>query len=115
MKILIVDDNADMREMIQSFLPESFDEIRECFDGSEALDCYRSFRPDWVLMDWEMRPVDGLSATRQILVNFPEANILLVTQHNDPELADAAYKAGAKGFVLKDDLPALRHLLMLQL
>jgi CheY-like chemotaxis protein len=112
MKILIVDDNADMREMIHSFLPESFDEIRECVDGSESLESYRSFRPDWVLMDWEMKPVDGLSAIRQILTNFPKANILLVTQHNDPELATAAYEAGAKGFVLKDDLLKLRRLLL---
>lgn len=112
MKILIVDDNAAMREMIRSFLPESFDEIRECNNGSRALDCYRSFRPDWVLMDWEMKPINGLAAIRQILVDFPDAKIVLVTQHDDPELATAAYEAGAKGFVLKDNLLALRRLLL---
>jgi two-component system response regulator DegU len=112
MKILIIDDNAAMRQMIRSFLPEAFDEIRECSDGSEALDCYSSFLPDWVLMDWEMKLIDGLAATRQILANFPEARILLVTQHDDPELSTAAYEAGAKGFVLKDDLPALRSFLL---
>jgi DNA-binding NarL/FixJ family response regulator len=112
MKILIVDDNAAMREMVRSFLPASFDEICECADGSEALDRYRSFSPDWVLMDWEMKPVDGLVAIRQILIDFPDAKILLVTQHDDPELLTAAFDAGVKGFVLKDDLPALRRLLL---
>jgi DNA-binding NarL/FixJ family response regulator len=63
-------------------------------------------------MDWEMKLGGGLAATRQILVNFPEARILLVTQHDDPELSAAAYEAGAKGLVLKDDLPTLRLLLL---
>ena len=112
MKILIVDDNAAMRDLIHSFLPESFDEIRECINGSEVLECYRSFRPDWVLMDWEMKPVNGLAAIRQILASFPDARILMITQHDDPELVTAAYEAGAKGCVLKDDLLALRHLLV---
>ena len=111
MKILTVDDNATMREMIRSVLPEVFDEIRECEDGSEALDCYNSFLPDWVLMDWEMKLVNGLAAMRRIIVNFPDARVILVTQHDDPELLAAAYEAGAKGVVLKDDLPTLRSLL----
>ena len=114
MKILIVVDNPVMRELIPSFLPESFDEIRECIDGTDALDCYRPFRPDRVLIDWEMKPVDGLPATHQILVNFPDANVLLVTQHDDPELAAAAYETEAKGFVLKDDLLQLHRLLLPQ-
>jgi len=101
-----------MREMMRAFLPESFDQICECVDGSEALSCYTSFRPDWVLMDWEMKRVDGLVATRQILDNFPEAKILLVTQHDDVELRSAAYDVGAKAIVLKDDLSVLRHLLL---
>lgn len=111
MKILIVDDNAAMREMICSFLPRSFDDICECEDSSDALDHYRSFVPDWVLMDWETKRMDGLAATRAILADFPEAKILFVTQHDDPELRAAAMEAGAKGFVLKDDLSALRPIL----
>jgi DNA-binding NarL/FixJ family response regulator len=53
-----------------------------------------------------------VAASGQILVNFLEARILLVTQHDDPELSAAAYGAGAKGIVLKDDRPALRLLLL---
>jgi len=114
MKILIVDDNPAVREMIRSFLPEAFDQVCECADGSDALVCYRSFRPDWVLMDWDMKGLNGLAATREILVEFPEARIVFVTQHEDPELRIAADEAGAKGFVLKDDLSALRSLLFVQ-
>ena len=54
-------------------------------------------------MDWEMR-TDGLTATRRLVEAHPEARILIVTQHDDEELREAALEAGARGFVLKDDL-----------
>ena len=63
-------------------------------------------------MDWEMKEMDGLTATRQIIKNLPEAQILLVTQYNDRVLREAANEAGASGFVLKDDLLALRTYLL---
>jgi two-component system response regulator DegU len=109
MKILIVDDNSKMREMIRNFLQDLFEEIRECDDGIKALAFYANFHPDWVLMDWEMKEMDGLTATRQIIERFPEANILIVTQFDDVELRTAASDAGASGYVLKDDLQSLRH------
>ena len=62
--------------------------------------------PDWVLMDWEMR-TDGLTATRRIIKAHPQARILIVTKHDDDKLRNAAIEAGARGFVLKDDLLAL--------
>lgn len=108
MKILIVDDNAGMREMMRSFLPESFDEVCECDDGFDALDCYRAFLPDWVLMDWEMKRMDGLAATRDIINAFPSARILMLSQHSNRELHSAANEAGACGFFPKDNLLDLR-------
>lgn len=84
--------------------------VGECSDGSDALACYEAHRPDWILMDWEMK-TDGLTTTRRIINAYPDARILIVTQHDDAELRDAAMKAGARGFVLKDDLLALRSYL----
>jgi DNA-binding NarL/FixJ family response regulator len=106
LKILIVDDNPQARTMIKHYLHELADVVAECADGADALDCYEKNRPDWVLMDWEMR-TDGLTATRRIIKAHPEARILIVTQHDDDSLRDAALAAGARGFVLKDDLLAL--------
>ncbi len=105
LKVLIVDDNKQARTMIKHYLHEIADVVAECEDGADALDCYEKNRPDWVLMDWEMR-TDGLTATRRIVKAHPEARILVVTQHGE-ELRDAAIEAGARGFVLKDDLLAL--------
>jgi len=111
MKILIVNDNAAMSEMIRSFLPKTFDDICECEDSFDALNYYRSFLPDWVLMDWEMKRMNSLATTREILADFPDAKIVFVTQHDDPELRAAASGAGARAVVLKDDLSALRPIL----
>ncbi len=106
LKVLIVDNNRQARTMIKHYLHELADVVAECADGADALDCYEKNRPDWVLMDWEMR-TDGLTATRRIIKAHPEARILIVTQHDDDRLRDAALAAGARGFVLKDDLLAL--------
>lgn len=106
-KVLIVDDNAQMREMTRFYVRQWAREIRECCDGSEALATFSDFQPDWVLMDWEMKQMDGLTATKEILKAFPSAKILMFTQFDDNELRDAATNAGASGFVLKDDLGGL--------
>lgn len=58
-------------------------------------------------MDWEMKRVDGLEATRHIRAHDPGAQILFVTQYDDAELRRAASEAGACGFVAKDDLLVL--------
>jgi CheY-like chemotaxis protein len=110
-KILIVDDNAETRRMTRFFLRDLPFEFEECADGSDALACYEKTRPDWVLMDWEMKQMNGLTATRRIIKAHPEARILMFTQHDDDELRKAAVEAGARGFVLKDDLLALRSFL----
>ena len=111
MKILIVDDHEGMRELMRSFLPAAFDEIYECADGSDAVDCYREHLPDWVLMDWKMKRMNGLEATRHIIEQYPQAKILMVTNHDAKNLRQAAQEAGAKGFVTKDDLLAMRPFL----
>ncbi len=105
-RVLIVDDSRPMRELIKMTLAGVAEVVGECADGADALGCYEANRPDWVLMDWEMR-TDGLTATRRIIKAHPEARILIVTQHDDNNLRDAAIEAGARGFVLKDDLLAL--------
>ncbi len=111
MKILIVDDNPQMRQMVKLYLRDVADETRECADGAEACDAYAAFEPDWVLMDWEMKLMDGLAATRGIMAKFPDAHILFVTQYDDDELRRAAKDAGACGYISKDNLLGLRSFL----
>ena len=111
MRLLIVENNGQMREMIKLFLRDLAKEFAERADGSEALAAFREFAPDWVVMDIGMDKVDGLEATRQIMAAFPLARIVMLTQYDDPELRRAARKAGAQAYLTKSDLLPLRKLL----
>jgi two-component system response regulator DegU len=111
MKMLIVDDNPPMRRLIGRVVNDLVSEIRECGDGDEALEAYRQHRPDWVLMDIEMSRMDGITATREILAAFPDAKVVIVSKHGDEQMREAARKAGARGYVLKENLLALRELI----
>jgi CheY-like chemotaxis protein len=104
MNIMIVDDNASIRAMIRSILEQMTDTFCECSDGSEAVESYASFHPDWVLMDIKMNRMDGYQAMEAIRSTFPEAKVIMITQYNDPELKERARRAGAVDFVLKEHL-----------
>jgi CheY-like chemotaxis protein len=109
--VLIVEDSEPMRQMIKTLIADVATEVHERGDGAEALDAYSAHRPDWVLMDIAMPGVDGITATREIIGAFPDANILIVTDYDDAELREAARQAGACGYVLKENLLALRELI----
>lgn len=95
--------------MMRLCLSDLTDQFLECEDGADALPAFAEFMPDWVLMDWEMRTVDGLTAARQLLERFPSARIMLVTQYDDPELRQTAADSGVRGFFRKDELFKLKR------
>ena len=107
----MVEDNYQMRRLIKSVVGGLADAVFECGDGEEALEAYRAHRPDWVLMDIEMKRLDGLSATRQIKAAFPEARIVIVTEYDQTDWREEARRAGACDYVLKENLSELRHIL----
>lgn len=112
MMLLIVEDNASMRQLIRRLTSDLADRVVECADGSEALAAYEQHHfseADWVLMDLEMAVMDGLTATRQLCAAHPEARIVIVTRYNDKEVRTAATEAGACKFVPKENLLALRQ------
>ena len=111
MKVLIVEDNQAMRQMIHRIVAQVAGDICECGDGATAYSLYGQLRPDWVLMDIEMGEVNGIAATRQIKNDYPNASIIIVTNYNDTKMREAAYRAGACGYVLKENLHQLEALL----
>ena len=110
MIFMIVDDNGEMRRLIRNFLPDGH-EVVECADGAEAIANYQSRQPDWVTMDIRMPFLDGIAATARIIASFPRAKIIMVTEFTDDDLREAARKAGALDYVLKEDLSPLRQLI----
>ena len=111
MKLMIVDDHRGMRQTLRRLLATAHDEICECSDGDEAIEAYRRFRPDWVLMDIVMKDLDGISATRRITASFSDARVIVLTEHDSSQFRRAAGAAGACGFVLKENLLELRFML----
>jgi len=108
---MIVDNSDDVRRILRTVVADLADPIYECRDGNEAVDAYVAHRPDCVLMDLSMTPMDGITATRNIVRMFPEARIVIVTQYDDARLRQAAQQAGATGYVLKDNLLDVRRFL----
>jgi len=111
MRLLIVDDYAPMRRLLGRVVEDLFSVVEECDDGAEALNAYARHRPDWVFMDIEMKRTDGITATRDLVRAFPEAKVVIVSKHDDERLREAARTAGARGYVLKENLFAVRELL----
>ena len=111
MKVLIVDDNEEVRRMIRTFIADLVDEVVECTDGIDVLTAYSDHRPDFILMDLKMKLVDGLTATKQVKQEFPEARIVMVSQWEEQRLRNAATLAGAEAYVGKEDLDPLRKIL----
>jgi CheY-like chemotaxis protein len=109
MKLLIVEDNPEMRRMLRRIVIGLAADVTECEDGSTALAAYAQAQPDWVLMDIEMKAMDGITATRQIVAAWPQARVVIVTSHDHQELRNAAEAAGACGYVLKENLLELRQ------
>ena len=102
--VLIVDDSQPMRELIKMTLAGVAEIVGECSDGAGAMSAYEHLRPDWVLMDLDMKNVGGITATRQITAAHPEAKVIIVTDYNDDELRRAAREAGAIEYVVKENL-----------
>jgi CheY-like chemotaxis protein len=111
MKILIVDDNTQVRAIMREYLPAEVSDVYECGDGGAAVLLYGLYRPDWVLMDQDMPVMDGITAIREILAEFPSANICMVTAIDDDDLRKEAIAAGASGFVVKDNLYQIEGIL----
>jgi CheY-like chemotaxis protein len=111
MKIMIVDDHAEMRRLLRTMLSDLASELMECTDGAEAVATFTRQRPDWTIMDISMPGMNGLEATRRIQKQFAGSRIVMLTQHDTPQMRAAALQAGACAFISKDNLGELGSLL----
>jgi DNA-binding NarL/FixJ family response regulator len=104
-RVLIVDDHAVIRRGVQGILstyPE-WDLCGEADNGQDAIRLAGELAPEVVIMDVSMPGMNGLEATRIIHEVLPETKILLLTLHSSSEFVRSAFRAGARGYVLKSD------------
>jgi two-component system chemotaxis response regulator CheY len=101
-RILLVDDSTYIRAVLGSIITEAgFEVAGEAADGEEAIRKYMHLKPDLVLMDVIMEPMNGMAATKAILNKDPEAKILMVTVLEDKDILVDLMKMGAKGYITK--------------
>ena len=102
-RILVVDDHPLMREGIGALLADQSDMILvgEAADGHEAVERWRSLRPDVTLMDLQMAGMSGIDAIIAIRNEHPDARVIVLTTYAGDVLALRALKAGARAYVLK--------------
>jgi DNA-binding NarL/FixJ family response regulator len=106
-RVLVVDDQSMVRAGFRMLLAgeEDIEVVAEASNGLEAVDKAARFDPEVILMDIRMPELDGLQATRRILAKDRDARILVLTTFDLDEYVYEALRAGASGFVLKDDSP----------
>jgi two-component system, NarL family, response regulator NreC len=104
MKILLVDDHEIMREGICALLrkhPE-MDVVGQAADGRMAIDMVRELQPDVVVMDIGMPNLNGIEATRQMIIENPHLKVMALSTHSDGSVVAKMIKAGATGYMLKE-------------
>lgn len=109
MKIIVVDDDKIVAVSLKTIL-EASGKIQVAALGSsgeEAIELYKEYNPDVVLMDIRMNGMTGLEAGEIILKNDPDARILYLTTFADDEYIGKALEIGAKGYILKQDFEGI--------
>jgi DNA-binding NarL/FixJ family response regulator len=101
--VLLVDDHALVRRGFRRLLEDdpAIVVVGEAGDGDTAIGLAELLKPRVVIMDFSMPGIDGVTATRRILERSPGLAILMLTMHGDPNVAQLALQAGARGYLLK--------------
>jgi PAS domain S-box-containing protein len=108
MRILIVDDHELVRSGVRSVLAgrRDFQVCGEAVDGQDAIEKAQQLTPDVIVMDVSMPKLNGLDATREIRRILPQTSVLVLSQHDSPEMMRQALNAGARGYVVKSAIAA---------
>jgi two-component system invasion response regulator UvrY len=104
--VLTVDDQRIFLQTARSLIEATpgFEQVGEAASGEEALELAADLRPDLVLVDVRMPGMDGVETARRLTLADPDATVVLISLEDVPQLSSAVARAGAAGYVRKQDL-----------
>jgi len=101
-KVLIVDDSSLMRRLLKNILIKNgYDVIGEAINGRLGVEQFKALKPDIVTMDMVMDEMNGLEALRAIIIEDPNASVIMVSSMGQEVIVRDAIVSGAKHFLLK--------------
>jgi DNA-binding NarL/FixJ family response regulator len=101
-RVLLADDHRLLREAFTQLLEPACDVVGAVADGRALLTAARELRPDIVVLDIAMPLLNGLDAARQLKRVLPEVKVIFLTMSEDSDVAAAAFRLGASGYLLKN-------------
>jgi DNA-binding NarL/FixJ family response regulator len=104
-RILLADYHASMRASLRGLIDRQPDMevVGEAENGQTMLQLNGNLKPDVVVMDINIPDLNGIDAARQMISGSPEVNLLVLSMYSNPEFVDGMLKAGAYGYLLKED------------
>lgn len=111
MKIQLIENSARMRGTIIKIIDRNDYEYFHCDEGEDAISQYILNKPDWVLIDLEMKKISGLIIACQIRHTDPTAKIILLSGYDEYEFRKTAEKNGVRHYLLKENLLSLQELI----
>lgn len=108
MNVVIVDDDYLVVNSLKTIVTASgIDVLAIGYNGMEAIELYKEYRPDLILMDIRMEEMNGIEASKEILKIDSNAKILLITTFQDDEYISEALSLGCKGYILKQNIQGI--------
>ena len=115
-KILVVDDEPEVRKLMEHFLTGKGFEVRVAENGRLGLATLETFKPDLVLLDMHMPELDGAGTLREVARRWPTLPVIMVTVNEDVETTSRLLQLGAADYVPKPfDLDYLEQAISIQL
>ncbi len=104
-RILLADSHQHMRESMRALIDRQpgMEVVGEAENERTMLQLTGSLKPDVVAMDINMPDLNSINSARQIISNAPGVKFLILSMYSNPEFVDSMLKAGATGYLLKDD------------
>lgn len=104
-RVLIADDHALVRDAIRGLLTsqDDIEVVAEASDGATAVERAISLQPDVVVIDIGMKEMNGIEAARRLAEAVPSTRVLAVSMHSSREFVAEMLRAGARGYLVKDD------------